>query len=81
MDTKTGKNIVDLSKADPECDRCKGIGVTSYRWLEFSGVREHVPTICLCVSERGGVTPDALVKVKKSTARNRRKRKQRQGRN
>jgi len=52
---------IDLSKADPRCDRCHGEGVARYdkRDIPGEGMIE-VPVICRCVSRNGGVKKDAF---------------------
>ena len=50
---------VDLSKADPDCKRCDGSGITGAiqpdESMRKGGVTDPVPIICKCVTARGGV--------------------------
>lgn len=54
-------STVDLSKADPRCDRCGGRGILDLRRLDVPGDGPtDVPVICRCVTRRGGLLPDLL---------------------
>lgn len=57
-------STIDISKADPECPRCRGRGVLEMRDVSIGaeGVR-RVPVICRCVSERGGVAQDTFDRI------------------
>jgi len=46
---------VDLSKHDPNCDRCDG-GVRGYEVVDG----DQIPIVCVCVSRGGGVERDKL---------------------
>lgn len=62
---------VDLSKANPECERCDGTGVKEHRKLEDpenQGQEIDVPVICLCVRRNGGVCEDQLDRLNRETA-------------
>lgn len=61
-DPKTGRPAIDLSKADPACERCGGTGRLADKLLddpEGEGVL-RVPVVCVCVHRGGGVARDAL---------------------
>ncbi len=55
------KKTVDLSKADPQCDRCGGTGIKEYvsRELPQEGLTS-VPVVCRCVTRNNGIQPDVL---------------------
>lgn len=56
---------IDLTKADPRCDRCGGRGVVSLQDVDLGpeGVKK-VPVICRCVSRaEGGVRPDTFDRI------------------
>ena len=62
---------VDLSKADPTCERCDGTGVKERRKLsdpENPGKQIDVPVICRCVRRNGGVREDQLDRLNRETA-------------
>ena len=46
---------VDLTKHDPNCERCDG-GVRGHEVVEG----EKIPIVCVCVSRGGGVARDKL---------------------
>ena len=55
---------IDFSKADPDCKRCDGSGITGAinpnEAMQKGGVNEPVPIVCKCVTERGGVLAHPL---------------------
>lgn len=65
-DPKTGRATIDLSKADPDCERCNGTGRLDDKLLddpESDGGIMRVPVVCVCVHRGGGVKRDALDKL------------------
>ena len=55
---------IDLSKADPKCDGCKGTGIKGKQIVPVGEDETmEVPVICRCVTQRGGVKPDKLDKI------------------
>ena len=64
-------STVDLSKANPGCDRCNGTGVVGKVRLALSddGSDEIlVPKICACVTINGGIAKDMLDRIQEQTA-------------
>ena len=51
-----GRTAVDLSKADPDCQRCGGTGTREPMKLDG----QLVTVVCACVHRRGGVAQDSL---------------------
>jgi hypothetical protein len=74
-DEETGKPAIDVSKANPECDRCAGGAILEERLIDIGRGHEFIPVICKCVSERGGVTPDKLDRQVAKAQRHLRRRK------
>lgn len=58
---------IDLSKADPDCENCKGSGVAGYKEARLSATenKQKIPIICKCVTRNGGVQEDALDRIAK----------------
>jgi len=54
---------IDLKKADPNCERCKGTGVVRVEKVEEQGGLLDVPVVCRCVSRAGGVVRDMFDKM------------------
>lgn len=70
-DPKTGRAAIDLSKADPTCERCGGTGRLADKLLddpEGEG-QLRVPVVCVCVHRGGGVARDALDRLLDKAAR------------
>lgn len=58
---------VDLSKADPGCDRCSGSGVVGSvqptESMRAGGINNSVPMICRCVVRNNGVRTRGMSKA------------------
>ncbi len=52
---------VDISKADSNCNDCKGKGIKSY--IEVEELDEKIPVICKCVARGGGVKKDQYDRI------------------
>lgn len=60
---------IDMSKADPNCDRCGGSGIVGTKDVDLGppeGVKP-VPVICRCVSRAGGVQSDMFDRILSET--------------
>lgn len=73
-----GSNTVDLSKADPDCKRCNGKGISDHRFVPGKGEVHAIPVVCRCVYARGGVALHLLLdRLKPPVKKRRRKPKRR----
>jgi len=57
---KNGNDNTDLSKADPDCERCKGQGLADIRFAEHGGTVYPIEVVCACVYAAGGVNVEAI---------------------
>lgn len=57
---------IDLSKADPECSYCGGLGRRDDKIIKDreTGETVAIPVICRCVKRRGGIAKDQLDRMR-----------------
>ncbi len=69
LDQKTGELTYDLSKAESDCTRCEGTGISGQKIVDIGNGRQAAPVICRCVSRNGGVADDLLARSLKKRKR------------
>jgi hypothetical protein len=62
-----GNPVVDLSKADKDCEYCKGTGRLEDIWVGEGDDTQVIPVVCRCVKKNGGVKDDLLDRIMKGT--------------
>ena len=54
---------IDLTKADKDCIKCKGCGISEYRKVKDEHIDQVVPVICACVTRNNGIKYDIIDEI------------------